>query len=101
MSTDLYFAIFAIIFIIVSTTSYWVYNDAEKYKISANGEQYGTNNGAMAWMLSCLLLWPVNFPHYLYVRSYVKKYKKMLDAGLITIEDYERKKSVLIVKAPD
>lgn len=109
----IFFAGFAIGFLVVAISSFWVYSDAEENKISVDGKPYETNNGAVAWLLSCLLLWIVFFPYYLYkknqalspavgagnaqsVEDQLKKYKKMVEDELITIEDYEKKKKQLL-----
>lgn len=47
----------------------WVAIDSRKHRIPVNRKPYSFNNGALAWFLSCIVLWIGMFPLYLYRRS--------------------------------
>lgn len=102
-----------IIWIIVIGTTIWVAYDAKGNRIPIDNKPYSLNNGALAWFLSCALLWIAGFPYYLYKRSKVlserqtpsqsgsaaeelQKFKHLLDQGAITADEYERKKKDLL-----
>lgn len=93
---------------------------------------YSLNTGALAWFLTCILLWIFGFPYYIYKRSkyspaqvltapfpqgtppplptgvqppppgpvdssdQLRQMKKLLDEGVITADDFERKKKALL-----
>ncbi len=77
---------------------------------------YSGNNGAAAWVLSCLFLWIICFPLYLSKRSKqlaartapvapppavsteqeLANLKQLLADELITVDDYEAKKRQLL-----
>ena len=57
------------IWIVVLGTSAWAAYDASENKIPIDKKPYSWNNGALAWLLSCLLLWIFLFPYYLVRRS--------------------------------
>ncbi|MCK4667700.1 hypothetical protein KAU33_13170 [Candidatus Dependentiae bacterium] len=60
-----------ILIIIISST--WVYKDSEIYQISITEKPYSENTGQMAWLFSCLFLWPFFFTYYMIKRSKVLK----------------------------
>ncbi|MDP8224346.1 MAG: SHOCT domain-containing protein [Candidatus Lernaella stagnicola] len=105
-----------LIAVIVFGTTIWVGFDAKANKITVTDKPYSGNNGAVAWVLSCLFLWIVCFPLYLSKRSKqlaartapaktppagvakqeLADIKQLLDDDLITVEDYEAKKRQLL-----
>lgn len=62
--------------VIVIMTTIWVGYDAEKNKITTDNKPYSANNGAVPWVIFCLLLWIIAFPCYLYKRSHITKEKQ-------------------------
>ncbi len=58
-----------IVAILVICSNIWMAYDAQEHKISIDDKPYGTNNGAIAWFLSGVLLWIATFPYYLVKRS--------------------------------
>jgi hypothetical protein len=100
--------------LIVLITSIWVCYDSNLNKIPITHKPYSINNGSTAWFLSCLLLWPFTFPYYFVKRSdtlhkrkfdkydidksieNLKKYKQLLDEGIIDENDYMKKKQEFI-----
>lgn len=53
----------------VLLTTIWVGFDARANKITSSKGPYGLRNGALAWVIACVLLWIVAFPYYLVRRS--------------------------------
>jgi len=102
--------------VIILGTSTWVAYDSHMYQVAIDKKSYAVNNGAGAWFFSCILLWPVTFPYYLVRRSSALKareaeaaknrkplldidlinLKKLADRGIISREDYEKKKKKLL-----
>lgn len=62
--------------LIVVPSSIWVFQDAKQTKITVDGKQYGTNNGEWAWLMSCLFIWIVMFPMYLYKRNQLPQFRQ-------------------------
>jgi hypothetical protein len=99
---------------LVIISSIWLGVDAKLRKIPVTHRPYNLNNGSVAWFFSSLLLWPVTFPYYFVRRTDIlnqrkferndidksienlKKFKQLLDEGLIDEQDYIRKKQELI-----
>ena len=54
---------------LVLLTTIWVGFDAQANKITLRNGPYGVQNGALAWVVVCLVLWIVVFPYYLVRRS--------------------------------
>ncbi len=100
---------FWIIAAFIVITSFWLAADSHTLKIPADQRPYAFNNGAMAWFLSAVLLWPVTVPLYFSVRSNILrrrerarqydlnvladdiiKYKKLYDDGIISKSQYSR-----------
>ena len=50
-------------------TIIWVFIDARTHKFTVNKKPYSVNNGAIAWGLTQLVLWPIAYPYYLYRRT--------------------------------
>ena len=67
---------FNIVLLIVVGTTIWVGYDANSNKVAINNKPYSTNNGAIAWVLSCILLWIVTFPYYIYKKSQIMQQKR-------------------------
>jgi hypothetical protein len=59
----------SIILIIVIGSTIWVGFDASTNKITTDAKPYNWANGAVAWVLGCILLWIVAFPWYLVQRG--------------------------------
>lgn len=76
---------FGILLLIIIATTIWVGYDSSLNKISIDNKLYSLNNGAVAWVLSCILLWIVTFPYYLIKRSTVlqerQKEKGKIEGG--------------------
>jgi hypothetical protein len=114
-----------LLLLIVIGTSIWVGFDAQKNKIStSNTKPYSLNTGAVVWAGFCLLFWIITFPVYLYRRNKVlsarrpssvptatasnsaapvmdldqqlRQLAKLKADGIITEEDFERKKKALL-----
>ena len=66
---------FGIISLIVIGTSIWVAYDSNANKVAIDKKPYSLNNGAFAWLISCILLWLAIFPYYLVKRSKVVQQK--------------------------
>ena len=56
-------------FAIVIASAIWVAIDSHKNKIAVDSKPYSANNGALAWLLSCIFLWIFLFPTYLFKRA--------------------------------
>lgn len=105
---------FVLIFLIMIGTTIWVGYDAHLNQVSIDDKPYSVNNGAIAWVVSCIIIWIATFPLYLYKRAKalgqrqqnptvgvssaeeITKYKKLFDDGIITNEEFEFKKKQLL-----
>lgn len=67
-------------------TTVWVAYDAHKYKIAVNKKPYSLNNGAVAWALSCVVLWIGFFPYYLIHRSKILKSRAVKPQGDVKVD---------------
>lgn len=110
-----------LVWLVVTATSVWVAYDAHNNQIPviAKRPYQPVSNGWMRWLLSCLLLWIIAFPMYLVRRSGVfagqkpataqpvtatgkdieselRRFKKLLDDGLITEDEWNRRKSQIL-----
>jgi len=65
------FELTSIMWAIVIGSSVWVAYDSQSNKITVDNKPYSLNNGALAWFLSCILLWIIIFPYYLVKRPKV------------------------------
>jgi hypothetical protein len=63
--------------LVIVVTSIWVAYDAHKNKLSIDGKKYAWNNGWFAWLLSCVALWIVSFPYYIFRRFFKKTSKSV------------------------
>jgi hypothetical protein len=59
--------------LLIVGSSIWMGYDSKAKQISIDGKPYAMNNGALAWVLTGILLWIVTFPYYLYKRAKVLK----------------------------
>lgn len=107
--------------LVVIGTSVWVYFDAKNIGVKKTKEKSLINIGPFGWLLCCLLLWIVVFPLYLIKRSELKrkfqtettlapsaspqpsdydqqlrKLAKLKEDGIITIEEFDKKKAELL-----
>jgi uncharacterized membrane protein len=114
---------FEFVLLIVIGTSVWVGFDAQANKITSSAGEYTAWNGAVGWVLICLLLWIVGFPAYLVrrgkllgerksvapqtvaaqqtlpvagVADELEKLARLKAEGHITENDYQRAKSRLL-----
>jgi len=110
---------FDVVFVVVVVSSIWVGLDARSKRIPIDKKPYSLNNGALAWFLTCLLLWIFGFPYYLVKRSkavssaspspsagttpgvddpteQLRKLSQLMKEGIITQEDFEKKKRQLL-----
>lgn len=102
---------FTITLIVVSVTTVWVAVDSSQHKIPISGDDYNLNTGALAWFLSCVVLWIATFPYYLVRRSQfmaaparpstgvaaeIRELKALLDDGAITQDEFDAKKRELL-----
>jgi len=63
--------------LIVIGTSIWAGYDSYLNKIPTdNKKPYSVVNGAVVWVLVCILLWIVAFPYYIYKRAKTLKNRK-------------------------
>lgn len=62
-----------VVLIVVIGTTIWVGYDARQNRIPTDSKPYSLNNGALAWVFTCILLWIAAFPYYLVKRSKVLK----------------------------
>ena len=68
-------------------SSIWVGFDAKRHQIPVNKKPYSFNNGAFAWVLSCVALWIFLFPTYLYKRAKALRSKgeTKSSSGVVTV----------------
>ena len=52
----------ALVFLMVIGTTIWVGFDASANKVTSDGKDYRWSNGAIAWVVGCVLLWIIVFP---------------------------------------
>lgn len=67
-------------------TIIWVGCDSRKYRIATGKKPYSLNNGSLAWVLSCLILWVGIFPYYLVHRARVLKSRRIRSSGPTTLQ---------------
>lgn len=67
-------------------TTIWVGYDSRKYRIAVGKKPYSLNNGSLAWVMSCVLLWIGIFPYYLVRRARVLKSRKIKSSGPATVQ---------------
>ena len=78
--------------LIIIISSIWVYNDSEINQISITKNPYSENTGQLAWLFSCLILWPFLFTYYNIKRSRVLKLRFDTMVDKIKELNYEIKK---------
>ena len=61
----------ATVFLLVIGTTIWVGFDASTNRVTSDDKEYNWSNGALAWVIGCILLWIVVFPFYLVRRARV------------------------------
>jgi hypothetical protein len=57
------------VFAIVILTSVWAGFDSHRLQISSSKKPYTWNNGFLAWLVCCLMIWIIAFPAYLFKRA--------------------------------
>lgn len=98
-----------IILLIVIGTTIWVGYDAKQNRVPIDSKPYSLNNGAVAWVLTCILLWIFGFPYYLVKRakilkqeegqsdlSQIEKLADLKSKGLITEKEFQTKKKEIL-----
>jgi len=67
-------SVFIFVAIVVVASSIVVALDAHKNRVSVSASRpYSLNTGALAWLLTCLLIWVFGFPYYLVRRWQVRR----------------------------
>jgi putative oligomerization/nucleic acid binding protein len=99
-------------------SSVWVARDAKANRIPISGNNYDLNTGAVAWFISCIVLWIATFPYYIYRRNALlaerrgpkaaakatptaleqelRSLARLRDDSLISPAEYEQKKRALL-----
>jgi len=73
-------SVFIFMAIVVVASSVVVAFDARKNRVSVSASRpYSVNTGALAWLLTCLLIWVFGFPYYLVRRWQVRRWQVRRD----------------------
>ena len=65
--------VLSVVCLIILLTSIWVGFDSQANRITSGKGPYSLQNGALVWVMACVLLWIIVFPYYLVRRSTVMR----------------------------